>query len=197
MLERCEDGAQGPRLYDWAAMKCGLPTEKGRVRWLLIRRHIQTQEQAYYLCAGPKKVNARDLAIAAGQRWSVEVCFEAAQQETGLDEYEVRSWDGRYRHITLSMFALTFLTVIRAAAKPPKRARSPKEPRTDTAHRAGSASPADADRVAMHERRRANPGVVHLATPTSGHRQEMSLPKAKEGSATVVLDQKLALALTL
>lgn len=105
-------------------MKCGLPTEKGLVRWLLIGRHIQTQEQAYYLCAGPKKVNARDLAIAAGQRWSVEVCFEAAKQETALDEYEVRSWDGWFRHITLSMFALAFLAVVRAAAKPLKKARS-------------------------------------------------------------------------
>jgi hypothetical protein len=33
-------------------------------------------------------------------------------QQVGLDEYEVRHWQGWYRHITLAMFALAFLTVV-------------------------------------------------------------------------------------
>ena len=37
-------------------------------------------------------------------------------QEAGLDDYEVRSWHGWYRHVTLSMAALALLGVIRAAA---------------------------------------------------------------------------------
>lgn len=118
------DGAKGPRVYDWAAAKYGAPTEKGQIRWLLIRRNIETQELAYYLCAAPKKVNARDLAIAAGRRWAIEVCFETAKQETGLDEYEVRSWDGWHRHVILSMLALAFLTVVRSAAASRKPSRS-------------------------------------------------------------------------
>ena len=118
------EGAKGPRVYEWAATKCGLPTEKGLIRWLLVRRNIQTQEQAYYLCAGSSHATAKDLAVAAGRRWAIEVCFEAGKQETGLDEYEVRSWDGWYRHITLSMFALAFLTVVRGTATLPKSARS-------------------------------------------------------------------------
>jgi SRSO17 transposase len=52
----------------------------------------------------------------AGRRWTVEECFEAAKQETGLDEDEVRSYHGWYRHITLSMLALAFLAVLRAKA---------------------------------------------------------------------------------
>ena len=28
----------------------------------------------------------------AGSRWAIEECFEQVKQETGLDEYEVRSW---------------------------------------------------------------------------------------------------------
>lgn len=32
----------------------------------------------------------------------------------GLDEYEVRTWQGWYRHVTLSMLALVFLTALRA-----------------------------------------------------------------------------------
>lgn len=36
------------------------------------------------------------------------------QGQVGLDQYEVRSWSGWYRHITLALLAHTFLTVTRA-----------------------------------------------------------------------------------
>jgi SRSO17 transposase len=55
------------------------------------------------------------------------VCFEAAKQETGWDEYEVRSWDGWHRHIPLSMPALAFLSVVRAAAQRPPAMRLKKK----------------------------------------------------------------------
>ena len=34
----------------------------------------------------------------------------------GLDQYEVRRWDGWYRHITLSMLPQAYLAVIRHQA---------------------------------------------------------------------------------
>ena len=120
------DGTKGPRIYDWAATRFGFRTDRGLVHWLLIRRHVETHEYAYYLCAASASATARDLAVAAGQRWAIEVCFEAGKQETGLDEYEVRSWDGWYRHVTLSMLALAFLSVVRAMAKQSRAARSKK-----------------------------------------------------------------------
>lgn len=111
------DGAKGPRVYDWAAGQFGAPTDHGLVRWVLIRRSVEDPtERAYYLCTALPASTVQDLAIAAGQRWSIECCFESAKQETGLDNYEVRSWHGWYRHVTLSMAALTLLGVIRAAA---------------------------------------------------------------------------------
>jgi SRSO17 transposase len=55
---------------------------------------------------------------AAGRRWTIETAFEAAKQEAGLDEYEVRSWRGWYRHITLSLLAHAFLAATRASAQP-------------------------------------------------------------------------------
>lgn len=116
------DGAKGPRVYDWAAARCGASTETGLIRWLLLRRSVEKPEElAYYLCLAPPEAVGKDLAIAAGKRWAIEVCFETAKQETGLDEYEVRSWVGWYRHITLSMLALAFLAAVRAAANPAKR----------------------------------------------------------------------------
>ena len=40
-------------------------------------------------------------------------CFEVAKQEVGLAHYEIRSWHGWYRHITLAMLALGFLAALR------------------------------------------------------------------------------------
>jgi SRSO17 transposase len=116
------EGAKGPRIYDWAAGKFGAPTETGLVHWLLIRRSVDDpNERAYYLCAAPPDATAQDLAVAASQRWAIECCFESAKQKTGLDHYEVRSWHGWYRHVTLSILALAMLAVIRAATAEPKQ----------------------------------------------------------------------------
>jgi 3-methylcrotonyl-CoA carboxylase beta subunit len=52
----------------------------------------------------------------AGRRWTIEGCFEAAKGEVGLDQYEVRSWTGWHRHVTLAMLAHAYLAVLRKAA---------------------------------------------------------------------------------
>ena len=111
------NGAKGPRLYDWTAQRFGQATEDGLIHWLLARRSIEKPDEiAYYFCLAPVDATPADLAVAAGQRWAIECCFETAKQETGLDEYEVRSWHGWYRHITLSMLAMAFLAVTRSEA---------------------------------------------------------------------------------
>jgi len=82
-----------------------------------VRRNVaESTDRAYYLCLAPPAADGPALATAAGTRGSIESCFEAAKQETGLDEYEVRSWAGWYRHVTLSMLALAFLAAVRAAS---------------------------------------------------------------------------------
>lgn len=65
-----------------------------------------------------------EMVEAFGARWTVEQCFEEGKGEVGLDEYEVRSWHGWYRHITLSMLALAFLTVLRAHDEEDARKKS-------------------------------------------------------------------------
>ena len=124
------DGAKGPRVYDWAAAQFGAVTEGGLIHWLLIRRSVTDPDDlAYYLCLVPQGMSANDLAQAAGRRWEIETCFECAKQETGLDEYEVRSWVGWYRHVTLSMLALAFLAAVRAEANRPRRGSRAKKGR--------------------------------------------------------------------
>ena len=112
-------------MYDWAAGSFGVPLEHERGelhRWLLVRRSVtDPDDRAYYLCAAPPDASVHDLAIAAGGRWAIETCFQTAKQEAGLDEYQVRSWTGWYRHITLSMLALAFLAAVRAEAHQPRK----------------------------------------------------------------------------
>jgi SRSO17 transposase len=111
-------GAKGPRWYDWAVRAFGPADERGWQLWLLVRRHRdRADERAYYLCRGPAGTPWRELVRVAGSRWAVEEGFERAKGECGLDEYEVRSWAGWHRHITLSLFALAVLTVVRNRAR--------------------------------------------------------------------------------
>ena len=113
-------GSKGPRWYDWAVQAHGPVDARGWRLWLLVRRHRERHdERAYYLCRGPAATTWRELVRGAGRRWAVEECFEIAKGECGLDEYEVRSWVGWHRHISLSLFALAVLAVIRARAAGP------------------------------------------------------------------------------
>lgn len=109
------DGAKGPRYYDWLRLPLSAPLVAGWERWVLLRRSVtDPTEIVAYVCFCPAGTTLADLVRVAGARWTVEICFEAAKQEVGLDEYEVRSWTGWYRHITLACLAHAFLTVVRA-----------------------------------------------------------------------------------
>jgi SRSO17 transposase len=91
---------------------------EGWHHWLLARRRISPPDEiAYYFVFAPATVTREDVVRAAGTRWQVEEGFELAKQEVGLDEYEVWQWQGWYRHITLAMFALAFLTVLKAQTR--------------------------------------------------------------------------------
>jgi SRSO17 transposase len=108
------DGAKGPRWYDWTRVPLVPPLQAGYARWCLVRRSLSdpTDLQAYVVFA-PEGVALEDLVRVAGRRWTIEVAFEQAKGEVGLDQYEVRSWTGWYRHITLALFAQAVLSVVR------------------------------------------------------------------------------------
>ena len=116
---RCSagDGAKGPRIYDWALVDIRPLREPGKGYWLLARRSLADPgELAYYVCYGPAGTSLEELARVAGTRWAIEECFEEAKGQVGLDQYEVRRWDGWYRHITLAMLAHAYLSVIKHQA---------------------------------------------------------------------------------
>ena len=109
------EGSKGPRLYEWLRLPLNPPLQEEFQRWLLVRRSIEDPDEltAYTVfCAQNTTLEA--LAKVAGSRWRVEIGFEEAKGEVGLAHYEVRSWDGWQRHITLALFAHAFLATIRA-----------------------------------------------------------------------------------
>jgi SRSO17 transposase len=124
-------GTKGERLYDWARLRLVRPRQVGGEapageHWLLVRRSIADPgDLAYFVAFAPPGLRLVDLARVAGRRWLVEECFEAAKQEVGLADYEVRSWRGWHRHVTLAMLALALLAGLRAGLNRLKGAREP------------------------------------------------------------------------
>jgi len=123
------DGAKGPRWYDWYRLPLVPPLQVGFERWCLVRRSLSDPDELHaYVTFAPAGTPLADLVRVAGSRWTIEVAFQAAKGEVGLDQYEVRSWTGWQRHMTLALFAQAVLTVARRelAGLPPPRGRRQK-----------------------------------------------------------------------
>jgi SRSO17 transposase len=121
-------GRKGPRRYEWARHRM-YRDENGWGHWILIRRQIGAwRARAYYRVFAPARTTLEAMVAVVGKRWAVEECFETAKGECGLDPYEVRSWNGWHRHITLSLLAHAYLTVVRAQTV---RADTPKKKKVE------------------------------------------------------------------
>ncbi len=110
-------GSQGPRWYDWACLALPYAAAPGWAHWLLVRRSISDpRERAYYRVHAPAETDPAAMVAAAGVRWRIETAFAEAKGLVGLDEYEVRRWEGWHRHVTLSLLAHAALVIARARA---------------------------------------------------------------------------------
>jgi hypothetical protein len=111
-------GAKGHRFYDWAWIRlAGGHDEPFGHRWLLVRRHRRTGELAFYRCYAPGQVPLAVLVRVAGRRWTVEESFQTSKGQTGLDEYQCRTWRSWYRWTTLVLLAHAFLAFVTAIAR--------------------------------------------------------------------------------
>jgi SRSO17 transposase len=93
------------------------PLEPNGCRGLLVRRRVSDSQDlpADVVCA-PQETPLAEVVRVAGTRWTIAQLFEAAKGAVGLEHDEVRSWTGWFRHLTLAMWALALLTVLRAGA---------------------------------------------------------------------------------
>lgn len=107
------EGTKGPHAFDWAIRpSIHRGTVDGR-HWFLIRRCIDDpHEMTYYLVFAPPATTLQQMVTAFGARWHIEEDLEATK-DLGLDHYEVQSFIGWYRHITLVLLAYAFLVGIR------------------------------------------------------------------------------------
>src|ERR687893_1408201 len=84
-------GSAGGRLYDWARVRLTRMQRPPWDHWLLVRRSRKDpKDLAYYVVHGPDRTTLATLA-----------------------DYEIRSWRGWHRHITLAMLALGLLAAMR------------------------------------------------------------------------------------
>ena len=112
-------GAKGQRIYEWAWIdhtdREHRNDEHDTQQWsLLIRRHPDTGELAYYRCYSPDVVPLRELVRVAGRRWAIEESFQAGKGLAGLDEHQVRGWTSWRRWTLFAMLAHALLAVIAA-----------------------------------------------------------------------------------
>ena len=118
-----KEGSQGPMVADFAALRVvavrdALP---GPDVWLVLRRHIETQELKTYLCNAPIDTPLETHVRMSGMRWPIETCFEDGKQLLGMGDYEVRSWTGWHHHMTLVILAHFF--VVRMSLRFKKKPR--------------------------------------------------------------------------
>ena len=178
------DGAKGPRFHDWACLPYN-GAAPGFQCALLVRRSIaKPTELTFYLTHAPKGTSLGALVRVAGMRWHIESLFEQAKGEVGLGHYEVRSWVGWHRHVTLAMLALAYLAAVRKAAVGGCGPCDPRR-RPAAAHHARGQAPALADGLDAPIPTRSRPALVSVAPPTSATRPSRSLAQTDALYATL------------
>jgi SRSO17 transposase len=189
----CGAGSKGERRYDWARLPLGAPRGEHQ-RWLLARRNIRDPAQvAYYVGSGPPDTSLEHMVRVVGSRWAIEESFETAKGEVGLAHYEVRSWQGWYRHVTLALLAHAYLTVLRAHAAVTPQATQKKRgagsrPRrgrdVDSSERSRRAAPTLLAGVGLPADACATLPLVPVEAPSSSRGQTLPLPTALTPSCT-------------
>ena len=130
----------GTRAWQWRVRRIPDPDSEvgrgARARWIIARRRPgEPQERDYFFAWGPGETPVEELVRVPGARWRAEDAVKLAESACGLADYEVRSYHGWYRHITLAMLAAACLAVQDARA-----AREREPAATPPAQRGGGGS---------------------------------------------------------
>ncbi len=108
-------GEKGPLVVE--AVKVRVQTKRGRrngpEETLVIfreRHGRKTVKHDYALSNAPFDTPLREFARVLNAEHRVEECFRRAKGESGLAQYQVRTWEGWHHHQTLTLIATWFLT---------------------------------------------------------------------------------------
>ena len=112
---RLLEGHKGPLVADFLMLRAVLPLDRlpGPEVWVVIRRKVsgsaEEPEWKFYLSNAPIETPLSTFVRVSGMRWPIETCFAECKGELGMDEYELRFWQGWHHHMTLVMLAHHFL----------------------------------------------------------------------------------------
>jgi len=109
------DGEKSPLEVDMVKCRVCARTDRecvGPEEVLLVIRLRDEQGEVkhdYYLSNASAETSLAEFARAAKAEHRIEECLQRGKSETGLADYEVRSWRGWYHHQVLSMIASWFV----------------------------------------------------------------------------------------
>jgi SRSO17 transposase len=173
-----KEGAKGELAADFAFLRVTRARRGGRPgpeAWLVIRRSLTPDAHGkllhkYFLTNAPADCSRAELARLSGARWPVEVAFEEAKGELGMDHYEVRTWRGWHHHMTQTFLAHHFLLRTRLRGEKPGADARPGE--AAARRRAPGARPSDA-----------HPGARHRAVPPGAELRRVLLTREADRRA--------------
>lgn len=118
------DRTQGPLTSRFAAIRvspshgyhAGQPPRPAE--WLIIEwPESESAPTDFWLSNLPADTPLEKLVRLAKARWHIEQDYQQLKDELGLDHFEVRTWIGWHRHVTLVMLAFSFLLLERLRGK--------------------------------------------------------------------------------
>ena len=81
-------GEKGERWYGWVAVAIPHSEQTGWQHWFIARRSVEQPDKiAYFLAFVPTGTPLEAVVQTAGTRWTVEMCFQTAKGEVGLDQF--------------------------------------------------------------------------------------------------------------
>ena len=108
------EGTKGPIIAEVARLRVieqrdGLP---GKECWLFLRKNADG-EVKYALCNALQDMPMEEMVQMSAKRWSIEQLFQEGKSYLGMGDYEVRSYTGWHRHMTLVFLIMHFLLSVR------------------------------------------------------------------------------------
>ena len=115
-LHEIRGGSKGPIRVRAVLLRIRLHRKKRMQRdgWLLMTRTVDQRPQTkYFLSNAASNASIMELLRAGFARWPVEQCFGQEKNETGLGDFETRSWLGWHHHTALAFLAHHWLVLER------------------------------------------------------------------------------------